>query len=278
MIFSDFAKQFAGRKYLRRKTVLRVQTWAHTKREHLYVEDPVILARFISEIKQLAAKRMGAEIYLRGQAEDFLRMVPSLFRPMAADAESDRLLRAYDDLCSRLPKVYGLGRFRRPKIGALLQHYGLRTPWLDLVDNLFVAAWFGLHKPDEVSLGWRRSTMEYGWIHAVASASLDGSKLDVCDLRREHHPLSVRLHTQHGMSVCRPNRGRDFSNYLAASVRFPVNDCWISSVGCLSPSFLFPSKEIDDTLKKLSQHRVTALVEEVEESHRLAKGTLGHVR
>jgi len=33
-----------------------------TKREHLYVEDPVILARFISEIKQLAAKRMGRNL------------------------------------------------------------------------------------------------------------------------------------------------------------------------------------------------------------------------
>lgn len=225
MLFSEFATQFAQRKYLRKKTVLRIETWPCTGREHLYAEDPTVVARFVSEIKQLAVKKYQARVFLRGQVRDYAGVVPSLFRNATDHSNVDRLLRAYDELCVQLPKLHGQGRFQRPKLGALLQHYGIRTPWLDLVDNLFVAGWFGSHvRDDGKGPVWQRSEMEFGWIHLIATARVNGSKLCVCDLRQEHHPLSVRPHAQHGVSVCLPNRGPDLSSYLAATVRFPMSD------------------------------------------------------
>lgn len=278
MIFSDFAREFAARKHLGRKAVLRVETWPLTKREHLYAEDPAIIARFISEIKQLAYKKLKAKVYLRGQAKDYTLVVPSLFRSAADASTRCRLLQAHDDFCNRLPKLHRLGRFQRPKLAALLQHYWIKTPWLDLVDNLFVAAWFGTHIPDETNSGWQLSQQQFGWIYVVATGDLNGSKLDVCDLREEHHPLSVRLHTQHAISACMPDRGHDFSNYVAARIRFPVNTSWTSAGGLLSSSFLFPNRVVDHTLKKLCEQRVTQLLEEIEKSYALVAGALGRVR
>jgi len=169
MIFSDFAREFAAKKHLGRKAILRVETWPHTKREHLYAEDPAIIARFISEIKQLAYKNLKAKVYLRGQAEDYALVVPSLFRNTANASTRCTLLQAHNDFCNRLPNLHRLGRFKRPNLGALLQHYGIKTPWLDLVDNLSVAAWFGTHIQDATNSGWRPSRQKYGWIHIIAN-------------------------------------------------------------------------------------------------------------
>jgi len=75
-----------------------------------------------------------------------------------------------------------------------------------------------------------------------------------------------------------PNRGHEFGNHLAARLRFPVSDSWLSAGGCLSSSFLFPNRVIDHTLKKLCEQRVTQLLEEIEKSYALVAGALGRVR
>ncbi|HEU4387881.1 MAG TPA: FRG domain-containing protein, partial [Blastocatellia bacterium] len=154
-------------------------------------------ARFISHIKQNAASELGADVavYLRGQSEDHAGIVPSLFR-QANPGKAKRRLQAYDHVCEQLAKLSGLKRFRRPNLGSLLQHYGVHTPWLDLVDNLFVGVWFATHIYDRAAAAWQRSNKEFGWIHMIGTRDRKGLGLIVSDLRIQHHPLSVRLHAQ----------------------------------------------------------------------------------
>jgi hypothetical protein len=199
-------------------------------------------------------------------------MVPGLFREHSN--LSDGTLRDAEACVERILRgvLARNKRFQRPDLAALLQHYGVKTTWLDVVDDLRIAAWFATH---EIRDGHaRRRTNGSGWIYLLASGS-DTGWLNVVDLRMAHHGLSLRPHVQQGWSV--RGIGRDLNDHVVATVEFPIGDQWHLDGHMALPEFLFPPATMDDTLKRLRTAKVTNSLRDAELQCGLKAGALGNV-
>ena len=137
----------------------------------LHVYSPHGLIQAIGYLKYKAAKqRKPFGILYRGQSSLYPSLIPSLYRNISAthpkkyydldfqekisDAKKEIFKKAeeykktksttmddrvYDDL-------YQFVDVTEELFPPLLQHYGLATPWIDVVDNIWVALWFACHK------------------------------------------------------------------------------------------------------------------------------------
>lgn len=111
----------------------------------LSIERPTTLASFFA---YCSGQTANTRIFLRGCTENHTTAYPSLFRPtLDENPEHDQTTRwlAYKYLLENLRKLDGR-RWRRKDLGAVLQHYGIRTPWLDVARNLYSATWFATHE------------------------------------------------------------------------------------------------------------------------------------
>ncbi|HUV79319.1 MAG TPA: FRG domain-containing protein, partial [Candidatus Bathyarchaeia archaeon] len=172
---------------------------AKTKQSYLCIEDPHILVMLVGYLKKKLWETEKSHVFFRGQ-EDFRSVIPRLFREeFRGELTLKRLenrYSAYDKLINELPDYSKKERFKKESAGAILQHYGIKTPWLDLVDNLYTAIWFATKKENGGTQGKKIEYIEsgekYGWIYFIKCNN--GSELNWCDLRKEQSSLSLRLH------------------------------------------------------------------------------------
>ena len=234
------------------------------------VDDLRDIARIIGEAKQLAHKAQPAHcVVLRGQTSHHAGMLPSLFRQSATDPSS--LQAAENAFFSRVRQTIPVSRFRRPSVGALLQHCGFKTSWLDALDNTFVDSRFAAHDLRRNRQGmWssRTSNKETGWLF-VFSAPAD----TVVDLRESHHPLSTRPHVQHGVSIPSSEHEPDLRRLAVATLRIPVHR--VTGGRLLDQSNLFPPAHFDPTLRLLLRRKADRLAAAVEDEFGLHLGALG---
>lgn len=128
---------------------------------HVYSKHALIQA--IGYLKYILAKEHHMGMAMRGQRKLYGSLTPSLFHSIKnksaavnAKTELQNLLqRAKDNytevLCKnpqeRYPETFckylSISEY---DLEPLLQHYGISTTWLDLVDNIWVALWFACHK------------------------------------------------------------------------------------------------------------------------------------
>lgn len=274
-----FMRRFAMRKYLAKKHHLKF--WPNGKWPYLETDSPLVLARFSAAIRQeVRANCPSALVFCRGQHKHFESMRPSLFRSFSDAYSTKRLLDAEADFAKELPKIVQVKRFERRHLPALLQHYGIHTSWLDVVDNLHVAIWFAMHVKSGMS--WKaKKDDESGWMYFLATQS-SGSYLELEDLRTDQHHLSTRLHTQHGVSLTRAapswcDSCRDLKEFVVATVRLRCNSQWRMNGFMASEKYLFPDAREDNTRKVLSQVRVRDLLRKTERRHGLRPGSLGEL-
>lgn len=256
-------------------------------RLRLQIQHPAGLVALVGYLKHQSRKGQHAgPILARGECEEHGSLVPALFREHPQHA-TQKLVRAEKLLEKKVRAQLGeMKRFKEWHISAVLQHYGVRTTWVDLVDNLFVAVWFALNEPKGRNGQYRYvpSRRQTGWIHLL-STSVDGHpKLRPRDLRCEHFSLSLRPHAQHGWSVTRWTRddwsddSLDLVPYIVASVEIPNTTAyWRLSGFMFEQAFLFPPPEHDHTYRVLLNGRVERVLGEVEEQCQLARGTLGRI-
>jgi len=107
------------------------------------VYTPHVLIQIIGYIKFFY--RDGVVLF-RGQGENYPEMKPSMFRKIKKfKSVSSRIKSLYD----YINKLYKQKAFisNTPAIAyePLLQHYGIKTTWIDLVDNIWTALWFASH-------------------------------------------------------------------------------------------------------------------------------------
>jgi hypothetical protein len=151
----------------------------------------------------------------------------------------------------------------------LLQHYGIRTRWLDVVDNLWIALWFACHE----------FTVEGRYLHVVRRTVHDAGEGfayilsitltapvvseerrglwwfrdlgRVVDLRVAVPSYYVRPHAQHGYLI-RP-QAMDGSGLKVAVVRIPLLRAleWLGSSVILSPFGIYPPATVDDGYRQL---------------------------
>lgn len=149
----------------------------------------------------------------------------------------------------------------------LLQHYGLRTRWIDVVDNIWGALWFAchdMHVPKthgsfEFMHVVRRSVDDRGRRYAyVIVVSLSGARTAISsgfdkyagsgrivDLRMAVPSFYLRPHAQHGLLV-RP--WKDDANRLRLTAfQIPLARAldWLGTSVLLSPFGLYPPATVD---------------------------------
>lgn len=215
-------------------------------------------------------------IFFRGERRLYGSLSPTAYRGLitvSAQAQAHRaindVLKHFRDSCSIFSK------FDEHAHEALLQHYGYKTTWVDLVDNIWVALWFALHQAQSTADGKflhydRRQDVtgdDYGYILLVAcdqsnksplrKGFLKGKNTEVVDLRIAAPSVFLRPHAQHGL-LFRPLaigsqandgfvRPFDYSGFVRGIVRFKVRDAnkWLGTGGFHSVRSLYPPPFFD---------------------------------
>lgn len=260
--------------------------------QYLHMKDPVVLAA-------LAAFCSGnhRRLLLRGCCCNFPKSFPSLFRDRLGVCDNpEERWSAYRYVLTRLKELLTGTRWDRDNLGAVLQHYGIKTPWLDVVRSLHAAIWFATYTVEvdrrsrvAVKLSSRRR--RYGWISMYGNYRAGLQQLTVVDLWDAHSSQHVRPHAQQGLSVAMQSDPTDyedhhlptactsdFNTHRVARVRFPVQSKrWRLCGHLFSSRFLFPSRKQDDSLNQLHQPAVRNVLKEACIKHGLKPGTLGAV-
>ena len=133
--------------------------------EHMRVVDPTVLASFVAFCSE-----SSRHVFFRRHANNYRKSIPTLFRDDHGEQlEGDEFTRrwsAYRTLLEKLGSELPGSRWKRNDLGSVLQHYGFRTPWLDVVRNLYTAIWFATHGFEtrgSCRLA-QRSTQAHGWL------------------------------------------------------------------------------------------------------------------
>jgi hypothetical protein len=190
-------------------------------------------------------------------------------------------LKAYKQLVKKTSSLYNADRFRNENLNPIFQHYGIRTPWIDLVDNIFVAIWFAVNRFEKDNNGivkCKPSNEKYGWIYYFRVSD----DITYYDLRELHSSLSLRLHSQHGISATTKNDNWDIVNrnlnrYVCARVKFPVTNDWLVNGRIFDSAFMFPNERFDNTYKYLRQRRFSNLLQKIVDDNELEKNELGQI-
>lgn len=235
--------------------------------------NPQLLAGFAGYLK-FQLKKKG-NVFYRGEKTFHDTTIPSLFRFDGTANIDDRRIQlrknAYDKLVASTPPLFRSYRFKRENIAPLLQHYGIKTDWLDLVDNIFVALWFANYNSKD----------KYSYIKFFIDQSGE-SRLKVYDLRENHSSLSLRLHCQHGISVTKDikvwnSTNMDFSEYLVAIAKISNNKFQLTG-NIFSKEYMYPNLQLDNTLKLLSKDKFKNKLGEILTEFNLKDDELGRIQ
>ena len=153
-------------------------------------------------------------------------------------------------------------------IEPLLQHYGIKTHWIDIVDNIWVALWFALHKTTSTIADGREyihmfenDDNEYGYVFLIGCDAQDKNPYQagiykspstiMVDLRKAVPSFFLRPHAQHALMLRkRSDKYENFMDYTdriigIAKIRVKDGLKWIGQTGLLSVQSLFPPPYYD---------------------------------
>ncbi|MEH2586733.1 FRG domain-containing protein [Bradyrhizobium sp. AZCC 1721] len=247
--------------------------------EVLHVRDPHALIQAAGYLKFTRGKKNEA-IYFRGQSETYSTLTPSLFRGIGPNqsAQSKRVMEQNRFIAEIVGKADIFSRFPQFAHEPLLQHYGLSTTWIDLVDNIWVALWFASH---EAHVSGKQSQYlhfekrmpatdhEFAYILLVAADSsqagppglFKGTETELVDLRVACPSIFLRPHAQHGVLFRRRGKGNlrptDYSDQIRGVIRMRLSDAlsWLGEAKTLGIHTLFPPPYYDQGYKILLDGR-----------------------
>lgn len=119
---------------------------------------PHVLTQLIGYVKFFY--RNNGIVLFRGQCENHKSMIPSLFRDSPSKISINNRQTILNNYINKLidNRVF-MRSTESIAYEALLQHYGIKTKWLDLVDNIWVALWFAAHRA--ISVGKASKYIHY---------------------------------------------------------------------------------------------------------------------
>lgn len=242
-----------------------------------HVREPHLLTQAGGYLKFSLGSR--GPIYYRGQAKNHESMFPSLYRgiqSIGGRTKRQNELREYVRQAFK-GKAFLTGT---PEFALepLLQHYGIRTKWLDLVDNVWVALWFACHEVHTIGrfgeyLHFRRRMLPrdgsraFAYIAMLQSGEVTASQgksglfvgngAEVIDLRVSAPSLYLRPHAQHAI-LMRKVGAPDFSSenmdsLVVGVLRIDLEDAlsWLGQGDMLSVHTLFPPPHYDFGYRQL---------------------------
>ena len=238
-----------------------------------HVTKPHVLIQAAGYLKHVRASS-NKSVYFRGQRTLYPTIPPTLYRGLKTPNARDKRDAEMQLLLKRIRKQKVI--FRAVADHAqepLLQHYGLKTRWLDVVDNVWIALWFACHSAHAFGSHGQYLHFEkrvprhlkvderFAYILLLESASTPNTKLGpgcfqdaesaTIDLRVAAPSQFVRPHAQHGLVVkALDKNGRapiDFWPILAGIIRVDLEDAleWLGGGDLLNVHALFPPPPYD---------------------------------
>lgn len=233
------------------------------------VRDTHTLIQAAGYLKHVRGKQSEL-VYFRGESELYSTLPPTAFRGISTH-------RAVSNAISRINVA--ISQFSRPLKStgsyaheALLQHYGLKTTWIDLVDNIWVALWFACHNAKSVGpcgeyIHFERriprtdpTGKAYVLLVAADAVAPDkrlpgfyaGVTTELIDLRVAAPSVFVRPHAQHGLLMRKKGntvqRPTDYSSQVRGILEIDLADAleWLGNSTALSTHSLFPPPTYDN--------------------------------
>jgi hypothetical protein len=246
------------------------------------VKSYAALVRVVGYVKYMSS----SNVLMRGQTNCYGCMKPSAYRNTTARQIDDEV----EKFLSHFRKKTGFDPdpIHQVSTEALLQHYGIRTRWLDLVDSLAHALFFAAYEMSkrEGTYSFKGKEGDFAYVHLIdcgtdrdlaAVKVLDGLRIvntagvwettdgfALCDLRRAKSSKALRPHAQHGY-LCRPPRGEsDLWTRVLLRIAFSPEQArsWLGNGAALSPEELFPDAKNDRVYGKLLSSEVRSVFEE----------------
>ncbi len=159
-----------------------------------------------------------------------------------------------------------LSRFPEEFHQPLYQHYGVNTQWVDLVDNIWVAIWFGMQefiskKYDREYVYVKKRKVE-GALYLslvlidakteVMPGYYTGTSHEMVDLRIGAPSIFLRPHAQHGILAkykkCDAVAANDFMQHTCGIIEIDMHDAvdWMGQGHLLTHVNMFPSPIYDE--------------------------------
>ena len=210
-------------------------------------------------------------VFIRGQTKLHNgSLIPSLYR---GRTRLDSITYKYNSRINALKKsIPSFQQYERIVLDPLLQHYGIKTPFIDLVDNVWVALWFALHKAECKTINsheyiyYHENEEEYSYILLVASDATIlsdksgvyvGSNIHLIDLRKALPSYFLRPHAQHAYMLRKTESfPADYSDLIIGIAKIPteLGLKWLGSNDFLTVSSLFPAAYFDSGYAVLLKH------------------------
>lgn len=224
------------------------------------------------------ADRHNGPVLFRGQVRLYDSLAPSLYRGIKSVKAKIKRDTAYNIAANQVDAAGGFIRSTAKYAWEpLLQHYGIRTRWIDLIDNVWVALWFACHnaiavgKRGEYLHFERRSPRNdpnpYAYILLLQTGPLSvipgrpglmgNDEIRLIDLRTAIPSLYLRPHAQHALLLRRREINStahlDLQPFIVGTIRVGLADAlsWVGQGDLLSPHSLFPPPTYDEGYRRL---------------------------
>jgi hypothetical protein len=242
------------------------------KHEAILAKDPHALLSIAGYLKYVQAKDEGEGVYFRGQRSIYGSLQPALFRNIKTQAARDGREVALKSALWAFESTEGIfQKFGAYSHEALLQHYGIATTWMDLVDNVWVALWFACNRAiisgklkDHMHFERRipAADEQFAFILLIAADIVGrnrkkpgyyfGPQTELIDLRMAAPSVFLRPHAQHGLLFRQkglPTSGRpiDYSGQVRGIVAVELSRAlsWLGDGEMVSVHSLFPPPYYD---------------------------------
>jgi hypothetical protein len=238
----------------------------HAKEGVLEVTTPHALARAVGYIKY-AGNTQGPVLF-RGQNQLYPTMLPALFRGVKNAGPMFNRLGALKKYVREVQASGAfLGSTPEHTFEPILQHYGIRTRWLDLVDNSWTALWFACQQARSTGeldqyLHFSPSQQEFAYVILLQGGPerLDperpgiavSERATIIDLRRAAPSTYLRPHQQHAMLMCRNTfesaESMNMAEFVVGTIRVRTElaRSWLGDGELASTHHLFPPPVYDD--------------------------------
>jgi hypothetical protein len=233
------------------------------------VKDTHTLIQAAGYLKHVRGSKNSELVYFRGESKLYPTLPPTAFRGITTKrGESNAINRINGAIAKFSKPLKATGDYAHE---ALLQHYGLKTTWIDLVDNIWVALWFACHIAKSVGasgeyLHFERRvprTDQSGKAYVLLVAAdvvapektrpgfYAGPNTELIDLRIAAPSVFVRPHAQHGLLMRKKGdstqRPFDYSSQVRGILEIELADAleWLGNSTALSTHSLFPPPSYD---------------------------------
>ena len=250
----------------------------------IHANTPHGLIQAAGYIKHNVARSGIYGVYFRGQREIYDTFRPTLYRGLknkkstvSKNTEINKLLKKIRDENKVLRDV------KDYTLEPLLQHYGFKTRWIDVVDNIWIALWFSCHKAQtwgrlsEYLHFERREPLKepednrYAYIFLL-SCSHSKTKIyepgktgnrysELIDLRYSVPSYFLRPHSQHGLLIRKKDihygTDIDFTELIEGIIRINLVDAlvWLGDGRTFDVHSLFPPPSYDFGYQQLLELR-----------------------